>query len=336
MSVTIHLPGAPGAVFAAVSAISQKGVLDAAQITVNAVPLGTAGDAFTPAGRSDVVDLYVTDTAAALAANAAGADLVEIASLQHAPRWQLLTLAKGKVKSLAQLAGKSVYVDGLPGDELALTAALQAAKTDPAGVTLIYPDDSSFSFDPTQLVDSTVAAVLVRNFDGYPRLVQFADPNTGVSVGATYYRELPIAAVGSGLNIWASAAAITSDDAQIAAAATLIALSQSEAACRDDVQACATLFDESSLTDLDVNTVAWALDALNASIWPNSAGLFEMDAATLQRDLDAMTAAGASTPGTPESLMSSAILSRAQGHWPSDVDRNGANWAPVKLEVPLY
>jgi hypothetical protein len=336
MSVTFHLPGAPGAIFAAVSAISQNGVLDAAQITVNAVPLGTAGDAFTPAGRSDVVDLYVTDTAAALAANAAGADLVEIASLQHAPRWQLLTLAKGKVKSLAQLVGKSVYVDGLPGDELTLTAALQVAKIDPAGVTLIYPDDSSVSFDPTQLVDGTVAAVLVRNFDGYPRLVQFADPNTGVSVGSTYYRELPIVAVGSGLNVWASAAAITSDDAQIAAAATLVALSQSEAACRDDVHACASLFDESSLTDLDVDTVAWALDALNASIWPNGAGIFEMDAAMLQRDLDAMTAAGASTPGTPASLMNSAILSRAQGHWPGDVDRNGANWAPVKLEIPLY
>ena len=207
---------------------------------------------------------------------------------------------------------------------------------DPASVAMVYPDDSSVSFDPTQLADGTVAAVLVRRFDGYPRLVQFADPGTGASVGSAHYRELPLAAVGSGLGIWASAAAIASDDAQVATAAALVALAQSEAACRDDVHACAALFDESSLTDLDADTVAWALDALNGSIWPSAAGLFEMDPAALRADLEAIAATGGSASGTPETLMNGAILSRAQGHWPEGVDRNGSGWTPAVLEIPLY
>ena len=336
MSVTVHLPGAAGPIFAGVSAVGAAQSLTAANITVNAIPLGSESDAFTPAKRDDVVDLYVVDTATALEANARGGDLVMIASLQRTPTWRLMTLKSGKIKTPSQLAGKSIYIDGLHGDELALSAALTAAGVSVSGVTYVFPDDSSTSFDPTQLQDGTVAAAFVRTFDGYIRLAQFADPKSGTSVGEAYYREIPVAPLGTGLGIWASAAWIKADDAKIAAAATLVAMTQSFAKCRDDVPTCASVMVDSSLSDLDADTLAWGINAINASLWPNAMGLFELDKNALQSEVDAAAAAGLAGSASADALLNVDILKLAKDFWPAGVDRNGATWAPLTLAIPLY
>ena len=334
MTVGLHFPGAAGAAYAPVVAIGISGALAAANITVSAGTFEGGGSAFVGAGRTDAVDLFITDTASALVANAAGNDLVMIASLQRSPTWRLLALAGGKIESVDQLNGKAVYIDGLPGDELPLLAALASAGVDPASVQLIFPDSPALSFDANQLFDGTVAATYVRSFDGYVRLAQVTNPDTGASVGESFYRELPIAPIGAGLGIWASAASIVSDDAKLATAATLVALAQSMAQCRDDVPTCATLVADSSMSDLSVEALAWGMNALNGSLWPNTQGLFAIDRDTLQVEIDAAAAAGLTSRVTADSLISAEIYEIASKHWPANIDRSGSSWTPLELQIP--
>jgi len=334
MAVALHYPGAAGAAYAPVVSIGVSGVLAGANITVVAVPYEGGERSFVGAGRTDTVDLFLSDTASVLTANAAGNDLVMIASLQRSPPWRLMTLAGGEIKRLDQLQGTTIYIDGLPGDELPLVSSLKAAGVDVAKVKLLYPEIPAVGLDPSQLLDGTVAAMFVRSFDGYVRLAQYAKPDTSVSVGESYYLELPVAPLGAGLGIWASAANIVSDDAKIATAATLVALAQSMAQCRDDVPTCASLVAESSMSDLSVEVLAWGINALNGSLWPNEQGLFAIDRDALQSEIDAAVAAGLVANTSADSLINREIYGLADENWPANVDRTGANWTPLELLIP--
>jgi len=334
MSVGIHLPGTAGAMYSSIVALNASGSLAAANVTVSGEPFAGEDQSFIGAGRTDAVDLFVAESAAALISNAAGNDLVLLASLQRTQSWRLLTLASGDIQGLDQLQGTTVYVDGLVGDELPLLIALNEAGVESTSVSFVYAEDPGAPFDSASLLDGAVSAAFVHTFDGYVRLAQAFDPNTGGSVGESFYRELPVASLGAGLGIWASAASIESDDAKIAVAATLVGLAQSMAQCRDDVEACAALVADSGLTDLGIEAVAWGLNALNASLWPNPQGLFEIDRATLQEEVDAAVAVGLITTVSVDSFVNDEILTMASQYWPAGVDRNGSSWVPLELVIP--
>jgi hypothetical protein len=315
--------------------IGITGSLAGSNITVTTEPFAGGEQAFVGAGRTDAVDLFVAGTAAALAANVAGGDLVLVASLQRTSSWRLMTLASGGIESLAQLAEGTIYVDGLHGDEAPLISAMKSAGVSTDKLSLIFPEDPVVSFDPTQLVDGTVTAALVRSFDGYIRLAQYVDPMTGVSAGESFYREIAIDDATAGLGIWASAASIESDDAKIAVAATLVALSDSFGKCRDDVAACATVVADSSVSDLSVEGLAYGVNAINASLWPNPQGLFEIDRAALQAEIDMAFSVGLiASQGDAGSLIFDEILAMASQSWPAGVDRNGSAWVPLELVLP--
>lgn len=334
MSVGIHFPGSAGAIYSSIVALNASGSLSAANVTVSGEPFAGEDQSFIGAERAEAVDLFIAESAVALTSNAAGNDLVLLASLQRTQSWRLLTLASGEIQGLDQLQGTTVYVDGLIGDELPLLIALNEAGVASTSVSLVYAEDPGASFDSTLLLDGSVAAAFVRTFDGYLRLAQAFDPNTGGSVGESFYRELPVAPLGAGLGIWARAASIQSDDAKIAVAATLVGLTQSMAQCRDDVEACAALVADSGLTDLGIEAVAWGLNAVNASLWPNQQGLFEIDRATLQAEIDAAVAVGLITTVSIDSFINDEILTMASQYWPAGVDRNGSSWVPLELVIP--
>jgi hypothetical protein len=246
-----------------------------------------------------------------------------------------MTLASGEIDSLAQLAEGTIYVDGLHGDEAPLISAMKSAGVSTDKLSLIFPEDPVVSFDPTQLVDGTVTAALVRSFDGYIRLAQYLDPATGASAGEAFYRQIEVNLTGGELGIWVSAASIESDDAKIAVAATLIALSDSFAKCRDDVTACATVVADSSVSDLSVEALAYGVNAINASLWPNSQGLFEIDRAALQAEIDMAFSVGlVASKGDAGSLIFDEILAMASQSWPAGIDRNGSAWVPLELVLP--
>ena len=181
MTVGVHLPGAPGALAASVLDIGASDGLAAGNITVTTEAFSSGDQAFVGAGRTDAVDLFVTDAAPALFANANGADLVLIASFQHSSTWRLLTLADGPVASLAALAGGSMYVDGVHGDEAPVLLAMKDAGISIEGLTFVYPEDPAIPFDATLLHDGTVKAALVRSIDGFARTAQYVDPATGAT-----------------------------------------------------------------------------------------------------------------------------------------------------------
>jgi len=334
MTVGVHLPGAPGALAASVLDIGASEGLAAGNITVTTEAFSSGDQAFVGAGRTDAVDLFVTDAAPALFANASGADLVLIASFQHSSTWRLLTLADGPVASLADLAGGSMYVDGVHGDEAPVLLAMKDAGISLEGLTFVYPDDPAIPFDATLLHDGTVKAALVRSFDGFARTAQYVDPATGASVGLAAYREISLSSTSDGLGIWASAASIAADDAKTAVAATLIAWSQSLTKCRDDVETCAMLVVDSSISDLQQESLAWDLNQINASLWPNPAGLFEIDSARLGVAISSANSVGIGSPASADSLIDRSILKLAQEQWIQGVDRNGAGWTPLDLPLP--
>jgi hypothetical protein len=114
----------------------------------------------------------------------------------------------------------------------------------------------------------------------------------------------------------------------------MIAWSQGSAKCRDDVATCATQISDASISDLSVETLEWAVNQLNASLWPNPAGLFEIDAVRLGVAISAANSVGIGSVTSAESLIDRSILKLAQEQWIQGVDRNGAGWTPLDLPLP--
>jgi hypothetical protein len=284
------------------------------------------------------VDLYVASPAAALAAREAGADLVLVAGFEQRADWRLVTAASSGITSLAGLANGNILVHGLPGDAATALAAISASGVDLATLNLTYTEDLSTPLDPTPILDGTYAAAIVSSVDGWPRLVQGPDPISGASVGTAGLTELPIetASPGTGLAIWAHAASLTTDDAKIAAAASLIALAQGLAFCRDSIDDCAALFLGIGTSDQDQETIVWSVNALNGLLWPNSAGVLSIDEPGITAAVSTAVSAKVLTSDFKSEYVDRSILELAQAHWPADLDRSGANWTSLPVEIPLY
>ena len=338
MSVVFHLPGAPSGLHAPFAFMTQEEALGAAGITVSIATPAMGADPFASGEDPVTVDLYLASPAAALAAREAGADLVLVSGFEQRADWRLVTAASSGITSLADLASGSIFVHGLQGDAATALAALAAAGVDPGTVNLTYAEDLSSPFDPTPVLDGTYAAAIVSSVDGWPRLVQGPDPASGSSVGTSGLTELPIDAgsSGSGLAIWAHAASLTTDDAKIAAAASLIALAQGLAFCRDSIDDCAALFLGIGTSDQDQETIVWSVNALNGLLWPNSAGVLSIDEPSLTAAVSTAIAANVLTSEFKSEYVDRSILELAQSHWPADLDRNGAGWTSLPVEIPLY
>ena len=338
MSVVYHLPGAPSGLHAPFAFLTQEEALAAAEITVS-IATPTAGvDPFVGADDPSTVDLYVASPAAALSAREAGSDLVLIAGLAQQSDWRLVTPVTSGISDIAGLAGQSIFVHGLPGDAATALAALSAAGVDLASLSLTYATDLSSSFDPIPILDGTYAAAIVSSVDGWPRLVQGPDLVTGASVGVEGLVELPITPTtfDSGLAIWAHASALTSDNAKIAAAASLVALADGLAFCRDSIDDCAALFLGIGTSDQDQETLVWSVNALNNQLWPNANGVLSIDTEGLTNAVATAVAAGVLNDQFKSEYVDGSILALAELHWPADLDRNGEGWTLLTLEIPLY
>ena len=338
MSVVFHLPGAPSGLHAPFAFMTQEEALAAAGISVGIATPPPGVDPFLGAEDPVTVDLYVASPAAALAAREAGADLVMIAGLERRADWRLVTPIASGISDLAGLSGASIFVHGLPGDAATVLAAVEAAGVDPATLNLTYAEDLSMPFDPIPVLDGTYAAAIVSSVDGWPRLVQGPDPVSGSSVGLAGLRELLVDApsADSGLAIWAHASTLVAADAKIAAAAALIALAQGLAFCRDSIDDCAALFLGTGTSDQDQETVVWSVNALNGRIWPSEAGVLSIDLPGLTSAVATAVAANVLSSAFSPEMVDGSILELAEAHWPADLDRNGAGWTSLSVEIPLY
>lgn len=338
MSVVYHLPGPPSGLHAPFAFMTQEEALIAADISVSLTTPLPDVDPFASAGDPGTVELYVASPAAALASRESGSDLVLIAGLQQRADWRLVTPIGTGITELTDLAGQTIFVHGLPGDASSALAALSAAGVPPSSVNLVYATDLSSPFDPMPILDGTFAAAVVSSVDGWPRLVQGPDLTTGASIGLSGLTELPITSTTSdaGLAIWAHASSLTEDDAKIAAAASLIALAQGLTFCRDTIDDCAALFLGIGTSDQDQETLVWSVNALNGLLWPSTQGALSIDTEGLKGAVTTAIAAGVLSEGFVDDYIDSSVLNLAESHWPEGLDRTGAEWTPLSVEIPLY
>ena len=338
MSVVYHLPGAPSGLHAPFAFLTQEEALAAAEITVSIATPTVGVDPFAGAEDPSTVDLYVTSPAAALSAREAGSDLVLIAGLAQQSDWRLVTPVTSGISEITGLAGKSIFVHGLPGDAATALAALSAAGVDLASLSLTYATDLSSSFDPIPILDGTYAAAIVSSVDGWPRLVQGPDLVTGASVGVEGLVEFPITptSLDSGLAIWAHASALTSDNAKIAAAASLVALAEGLAFCRDSIEDCAALFLGIGTSDQDQETLVWSINAFNNQLWPAANGVLWINVDGITNAVATAVSAGVLKSPFKSEYVDGSVLALAELHWPASLDRNGEGWTILALEIPLY
>jgi hypothetical protein len=140
----------------------------------------------------------------------------------------------------------------------------------------------------------------------------------------------------TGLAIWAHASALTTDDAKIAAAASLVALAEGLAFCRDSIEDCAALFLGIGTSDQDQETLVWSVNSLNNQLWPSAYGVFWIDTEGITNAVATAVSAGVLTSPFKEEYVDGSILALAESHWPADLDRNGEGWTVLSLEIPLY
>ena len=338
MSVVYHLPGAPSGLHAPFAFMTQEEGLASAGITVSITTPTVEVDPFEGAQDPVTVDLYVASPAAALTAREAGSDLVLIAGLAQQSDWRLVTPAAFGISDATELSGQSIFVHGLPGDAATALTALSAAGVDIGSLSLTYATDLSSSFDSIPILDGTYAAAIVSSVDGWPRLVQGPDLITGASVGVQGLVEFSITPTtfDTGLAIWAHASALTTDDAKIAAAASLIALAEGLAFCRDVIEDCAALFLGIGTSDQDQETLMWSVNALNNQLWPNANGVLWIDIEGITNAVATAVSAGVLTSAFKDEYVDGSVLALAEPHWPADLDRNGEGWTLLSLEIPLY
>lgn len=338
MSVVYHLPGAPSGLHAPFAFMTQEEALIAADITVSIATPTVGVDPFAGAEDPSTVDLYVASPAAALSAREAGSDLVLIAGLAQQADWRLVTPVSSGITDITGLAGQSIFVHGLPGDAATALAALSAAGVDLTSLSLTYATDLSSSFDPTPILDGTYAAAIVSSVDGWPRMVQGPDLVTGASVGVQGLVEFSITPTtfDTGLAIWAHASALASDDAKIAAAASLVALTEGLAFCRDSIEDCAALFLGIGTSDQDQETLVWSVNAFNSQLWPAANGVLWIDIDGITNAVATAVSAGVLTGSFKNEYVDGSVLALAESHWPEGLDRNGEGWTVLSLEIPLY
>ena len=339
IAVAVHLPGAPDALASAVTRAAGSESIAGAGVLVEIVIPYAGEDAFAVRDRDGQTDLFFATPAAALIAREAGNDLVMIAGLQRTYGLQLAAPSNGAA-SLQDLAGGSLLVQGRPGDEAPLLAALTAAGVEPSGVGITFPEDPSIPFDPTGLFDGSFGAAAVTSYDGAARLQEFYDLESGIPLGpdgsVALEDESGAIAAAPGMGMWALRSTLENEDHRIALALTLIAIADGLASCRDDAVECGVVLGDSGIADRYGDGLVWSVNALNATLWPAPDGAFAIDEQALTDAVAQAVAVGlAASAPSADDLIDRRVLDLALANLPANVDLVGASWAPLEVQLPL-
>ncbi len=339
ISVEIHIPAAPDALSAAVANAAASESIAGSSVIIESVSPAADEDAFDVRIRDGQADLFLATPAAALVAREAGHDIVMIAGLQRTSGMLLMTTPSGPNK-LGELGGTSILVQGRPGDEAPLLAALGAAGADVASIMLSYPEDPSAPFDPTGLFDGSFSAVAVNPYDGAARLQEFYSPDTGVPFGPDGTVSLLDASdtltAAPGVGIWALRSALDDPDNVTAFALTLISIADGLAHCRDDAAACSVVLEDAGEVDRYGDALLWSINAFNGTVWPAPNGALTIDSDALLRAAQQTLSVGLITtmPNVDE-LIDQRVLDLALSHLPTSIDLQGQSWSPIEVQLPL-
>jgi NitT/TauT family transport system substrate-binding protein len=287
-------------------------------------------DPFAVETTEDSVTLWVGTVSDVAPSVAAGLQLVAIGELSGRDPTVLAGLTKTLPKHLADLKDGLVAVDTASAGE-SLLAAVAAEGGDPAAIQIQTLDDPSAPFDPTSLLDGTAAAAAVSNYDGWARIQEQVVLN-GESLKTVADRSLSVAANPLlGELIWAQQRDIDSPSLGPAATALLGVLGQTQIACRDAVEDCASVF--ASQSDRTPEGLAWSIDQVDRTLFPAPDGILHIDPASWNRTIEAMTSAG--VPDVDKLAFTNALVDAVVAALGSELDLTGARWTP-RTDLPLF
>jgi NitT/TauT family transport system substrate-binding protein len=261
---------------------------------------------------------------------AAGLKLVAVGELSGRDPTVLAGLKKTLPAKLSDLAGGLVAVDTAAAGE-SLLAAVAADGGDPTAVRIQAPDDPSAPFDPTPLLDGTTLAAAVSDYDGWARIQELVVLN-GDSPKTVTDRPLgDDAAPLLGELIWAQQSDLDDPALRPAVTALLGVVGQTQVACRDAVEDCASVF--SSQSDRTPEGLAWSIDQVDRTLFPAPDGILHIDPASWDRTIAAMKAAGVAD--VDRLAFTNDLVDAVVAAIGSQLDLTGASWTP-RTDLPLF
>ena len=300
-----------------------------ANLTADISPPIFGYEPFAVEPAEDTVTVWVGTVSDVAPSVAAGLKLVAVGELSGRDPTVLAGMKKTLPKKLSDLEGGIVAVDTAAAGE-SLLAAVAADGGDPSAVQIQAPDDPSAPFDPTPLLDGTAVAAAVSDYDGWARIQERIVLN-GDDLKTVTDRLLgDEASPLLGELIWAQQADVDSSSLGPAITALLGVLGQTQIACRDAVEDCASVF--SSGSDRTPEGLAWSIDQVDRTLFPAPDGILHIDPASWDRTITAMTSAG--VPDVDQLAFTDDLVDAVVAAIGSELDLTGASWTP-RTDLPL-
>ncbi len=296
-------------------------------LEVNLAPPIPGYDPFAVEPSPNSLDLWVGTVADVAPAVAEGLSLEAVGEVTGRDPTVLVTKGiaaeASAAPALSALSGKSVLAD-TAGAAASLRAALAAAGSSPTTVKIVLPDDPSAPFDPSQLLDGSVAAAAVSVYDGWARIEEAA---FAAGVDPSTFHARPLREAGQdilGELVWVQTKDLADPQLKAAVAAFLATLGNAQVDCRDAIQDCAGA--AAAQSDRTPQGIAWSIDQLDRLLFPTQDGILHIDEAAWGRTILAMQAAGVA--GASSLTMSDTLVGEVLAALKPSVDVYGTNWTP--------
>lgn len=348
--IRVQLRWTLGAEFAGYVAAIDQGYFESAGLDVTLVEGGPEVAPQVVGSGRDGPEFTISWVPRVLVARASGAsDLVDIAQIFRRSPTLTMSLRDAEITSLAAFEDKRVGV--LPGaDRLEVTAAMANAGVDPDGeATLI---DLGTSLEPLLSGDVDVAQVTLH--DTYATVLETTDRRGGQPYQPTDFDVINLEDEGTAMlsdAVFARASWLEDEANERTAVAFLKATAQGWVYCRDHPADCVdsvvaagqTIGVEPSAspppspaaspsTRLVPGHEAWAMNEVNAMIWPSPDGIGVVDADGWQHTVAVLVGSGA-IQGAPTEDASRTDLIRAALGSLAEFDTTGGSFVKGTVEI---
>jgi len=302
----------------------------ASNLALNLTPPIPGYDPFVVQPAANSVNIWVGTAADVAPAKAKGLDLVAVGEITGRDPTALVVPAADAKQPLTKLKGKKVLAD-TTGAAASFKAAVVEAGMRPTDVTIVMPDDPSVPFDPTPLLDGTVAAAAVSSYDGWARVQEAVVLNGGDP--ATYVAKdlRPADAALLGELIWAQKSDIADPALGPAITAFLAVVAQTQVACSQAVEDCAGA--AASQSDRTPEGLAWSIGQLDRVLFPSTDGILHIEQAAWDRTVKAMAAAAVA--GVDALAFTNDLTDAVTKALGPQLDLKGANFVP-RDDLPLF
>ncbi len=275
------------------------------------------------------VTLWVGAVADVAPAKAAGLDLVTVGEITGRDATVLAVPSAEATAPLATLHGKTVLAD-TAASAASLRSAFVASGMEPAGVTIVLPDDPSAPFDPTPLFDGTAAAAAVSRYDGWARVEEGLVATEADPASWTQRPLTPADAAPLGELVWAQKTDVADPALRPAITAFLGVVAQSQIACSQAVEDCAGA--AAAQSDRTPEGIAWSIDQLDRLLFPARDGIAHIDPAAWDRTIRSVASAG--VPGASALTYTNDLVNAVLAALGPSLDVYGKGFVP-RDDLPL-